>query len=352
MKLEILHLDDKSESKLYKMALKKFEAHCPFYKIEFIKTFSPTGIKDACAFLLYSGFNEVIAMMPFYLRKINDTGDTTYFDVISTYGYGGPLFHRNTDNNIRKQFWDTVDVWYKQHNVVSEFIRFNLINNILEYTGRLIPTMNNVMGKLINTEQQWSAYDRKVRKNVKKAKRENLYVEITHQDFSKKIIDIFYDIYIETMIRTKASKEFLYPKQDLENFIEECKEICVIAITYKADVPLSAELLLLSKYYVFSFLGGTISDYFIFRPNDFLKHEVINWAYNKEYKYFVLGGGFGKNDGIFNYKKSFFPNDVSTFYTGRKIIDSQVYTTLSEEKLKNDDAGYNIEKDFFPLYRK
>ncbi len=99
------------------------------------------------------------------------------------------------------------------------------------------------------------------------------------------------------------------------------------------------------------FLGGTISDYFIYRPNDFLKHKTIKWAYKKGFKYFVLGAGHGKDDGIYNYKKSFFPNDVRIFHTGRKIINHQLYNSLSEESL-NSTEDYDIKKDFFPLYRK
>ncbi len=350
MKLQVLNLDNTNEAELYKTDLENFTAHCPFYKLEFIKMFC-TSYEGASAFLLYNDSQNLVVLMPFYLRKIDLASDMSYFDIISTYGYGGPLFHHDIEGRVLKIFWEMVDDWYEQNNVVSEFIRFNLINNILEYSGTLIPTMHNIMGKLIEPELQKKGYHRKVRKNVKRAKRKKLDVVIYDHHIPKKAFDIFFDIYIDTMKRTEASEEFIYQKQKLEAFIHDCKAICVIAICYKDETPISSELILLSKNYAFSFLGGTITDYFIYRPNDFLKHQLIKWAFEMGFKYFVLGGGHGKDDGIYNYKKSFFPNDVRIFYTGRKIVNQNIYNSLSHE-LMNPNEEYDIEKDFFPLYRK
>ena len=106
--------------------------------------------------------------------------------------------------------------------------------------------------------------------------------------------------------------------------------------------------MLLSKSNMYSFLGGTRSDYFKLRPNDLLKDKLINWAYTNGFKHYILGGGYGSNDGIYNFKKTFFPNDVAIFYTGRKIVNKNIYNQLSnitEETPNTNDT-------FFPLYRK
>ena len=52
----------------------------------------------------------------------------------------------------------------------------------------------------------------------------------------------------------------------------------VIAVTYFEDKPISTELIIVNENVMHSFLGGTISDYFNLRPNDFLKIEI-----NKRY---------------------------------------------------------------------
>ena len=115
-------------------------------------------------------------------------------------------------------------------------------------------------------------------------------------------------------------------------------------------------MLLLSNDTVFSFLGGTDAEFFDARPNDFLKINVMNWARKMGYKYYLLGGGKTNNDGLYNYKKSFFPKDKSiVFFTGRKILDMDIYEKLvaiaqKENKLSGIDTNDNS-KDFFPKYR-
>ena len=114
---------------------------------------------------------------------------------------------------------------------------------------------------------------------------------------------------------------------------------------------------LISDDSIFSFLGGTLSDSFEKRPNDYLKFELINWARMNGIKFFVLGGGYGSEDGIFNYKKAFFPNDVVDYYTGRWIISAQIYTDILDDVRTKYEAENSISevfnnKDFFPAYRK
>ena len=100
-----------------------------------------------------------------------------------------------------------------------------------------------------------------------------------------------------------------------------------------------------------------LGDYFEKRPNDLLKSELIKWARTNEIKYFVLGGGYGSEDGIFRYKKAFFPNDVVDFNTGRWVINNQLYSEILIEAKAKYEAENGVseefnEKDFFPAYRK
>jgi hypothetical protein len=84
---------------------------------------------------------------------------------------------------------------------------------------------------------------------------------------------------------------------------------------------------------------------------------MINWARETGKKYYVLGGGYGNEDGIFKYKKSFFPQDLVRYNTGRKIVNSDIYFKLfelnNEQRLKNGLPKLNIDdKSFFPIYNK
>ncbi len=348
MKLLVLHLDKREDADQYRRVLELFKSDYPYYKVAFIETFS-SGLKDACAFVLKDESGTPLVLMPFYLRTIDHEGQR-YYDITSTYGYSGPLVNKESEEEVLEYFWNQVDQWHSKHKVVSEFIRFNLSNNHLVYSGHLIPTMNNIEGKLLPPELQWANYDRKVRKNVKRALREEVTVKVYHEEVPVEVVNDFYEIYVETMGRTNASSAFYYPRKNMETFIANCSDSCAVAIAYKDEVAISAELVLIGGEKIFSFLGGTKAAYFPVRPNDILKHEVIKWAYEKGFKSFVLGGGYGSDDGIFAYKKAFFPNDVVMFYTGRKIVDADLYNGLVAQSGK-DTSTYEIAEGYFPLYR-
>ena len=349
MHLKILDLKKEHNLLLYKKAYKSFNYKTPFYKFEFINAFS-FGLNAIYSFLLVDEHENPLVIMPFHLRDINFKNENTYYDVISTYGYSGPLYddHHDNTNVILQQFWIKVDEWYKANNVVSEFIRFNLNDNHKHYSGHSEPTLLNIKGVLQDKEIIWKNYNPKVRKNVNKAKKEGLTVQVYYKNITPKVLNDFYEIYIETMDRAKALKKFYVSKQLIEEFVFSSPKSCAIALTYKDSTPISSELVLVSKTKVFSFLGGTKSEYFNLRPNDILKDTLIDWAYNNDHKFFVLGGGYGSNDGIYNFKKSFFPNDISFFYTGRKIVDHKAYNILS----KISNPSLNLRDYFFPLYRK
>ena len=109
---------------------------------------------------------------------------------------------------------------------------------------------------------------------------------------------------------------------------------------------ISAELVIYGSENCYSYLGGTNSEYFDLRPNDFLKYEIIKWAKNKGLKNFVLGGGYGSDDGIYQYKLSLAPHGVYNFYIGRKVFDQKSYDELVSLRDENE-----LNEKFFPLYR-
>ena len=159
------------------------------------------------------------------------------------------------------------------------------------------------------------------------------------------------------MQRTNADAKFFYSLENISMFIKGNPENSAICNIYYENKVISSELILISDESIFSFLGGTDDNYFDKRPNDLLKFEMINWARDNNLKYYVLGGGYGFEDGIYKYKKSFFPNDIVTYNTGRKIINAEAYKELFELnnslRTKNGLEALSIDDtSFFPLYNK
>ena len=85
------------------------------------------------------------------------------------------------------------------------------------------------------------------------------------------------------------------------------------------------------------------------RPNDFLKYEIIKWAKEKGLKNFVLGGGYGADDGIFQYKTCLAPKGVVDFYIGRTVFDQEKYQQLVDFRANENPACRT--SGYFPRYR-
>ena len=104
----------------------------------------------------------------------------------------------------------------------------------------------------------------------------------------------------------------------------------------KEDQIISSELVLYDLRNAYSFLGGTDSDYFPLRPNELLKDYIIKWAHSQNLKKFVLGGGYGEDDGIFTYKKYFSKDGVFPFYIGKRIINHEKYNILCDLRMERN----------------
>lgn len=354
--LEIIKLYTTEGLLNYKRILATFSFIEPYCLVDYIDIFS-SGLENLICFSFVS-VNKSHIIMPGYLNPIVIDGEKTeYFDFITPYGYSGPFLSENTNEEDLDEFWKNVDNWYLNHNVVTEFIRFNLFGNRLNYSGNSFVTMLNIKGKIVDEEEQWKEFDHKVRKNVKKAIKENLSCKVFYLDIPEDKVLEFYEIYIQTMKRTGANDSFLYPFTQFQRFLNDNRQYAAICSVYLENVVVSSELLLVSKAAIYSFLGGTNERYFDKRPNDFLKFEAINWARSNGKKFYVLGGGYGFEDGIFRYKKSFFPSDVVNYYTGRKLINSSIYNEIIEKanvfRSKNGLLKLDLEDtSFFPLYNK
>lgn len=350
---EAFKLNTEEELKTYQKTLNTLSIKNPYFQLDYIDIFSE-GIENLVFFSYLNKDNNSRIMMLIHLNHIIiDKEETLFYDAITPYGYSGPISSTNVLEFDFIEFWQKVDNWYVQNNVVSEFVRFNLSNNHLNYSGEVFQTMLNIKGKIIDEELQWKFFDRKVRKNVNKAKRENLKSNVYFNNIGDDKIVEFFNIYIETMIRTNALKKSYYNLDDFKRFIKLNDEYCAICTVYLNSFPIASELVLISKDSIYSFLGGTDEKYFDKRPNDFLKIALINWARNKNFKNYVLGGGYGSEDGIFKYKKCFFPNDVVNYYTGRKIINKEVYNSLlaKSNQIRMSNELDHKNENFFPMYR-
>jgi hypothetical protein len=348
------NLNTNSEILEYKKLLRQEWNNNIYYSVEHLQNF--TQGSDQLKYFLFEKNDIPVIIMPFIYRKIESKFlNNTYYDVISPYGYSGPLFNHQTPKADITLFWDYTDKWYRNNKVVSEFIRFGLNKNAIAYSGSLTKSLSNVKGSLLeNFEDQWKMFSSKVRNNYRKALNYNLKFKLFHKnEITTDSIKVFNNIYTNTMIRNKADRFYYFSFTYFKHLILSNLDDFSIAVSYYKSIPVSAELIIHNNKTIYAFLGGTNAEYFYCRPNDFLRVKIIEWAIEKGLDHYVLGGGLKEKDSLYKSKKSFFPkNEDVSFYTGRKIVNPTIYNQLcSFYNPKYFYTNNDFKKSFFPFYR-
>ena len=325
----------------------------PFAHPDYVELFTSEGEEALCAMARSA---TGLALVPFILRPIQAEGwrhATSLRDASSPYGYGGPYGHGTP---AWDGLWAGFAQWMTGNNVVSMFGRLSLDAQVpidLPPGVSVRSDSANVIVDLTRSvEEQWRRYEHKVRKNVKKAIRANLQVEIK-ESFTD--LEEFAQLYETTMDRRAASSWYHFGLDFFDTLTERLRGSYIAAeVRDETNRLVSAELVLCSDKYFYSFLGGTLRQAFPSAPNDLLKHAVIDYGRESGHIGYVLGGGYTRDDGIFRYKKSFDPAGCTPFQKLELIADQKAYDSLVAARLRHErstDLGARLADGFFPFYR-
>jgi predicted N-acyltransferase len=186
---------------------------------------------------------------------------------------------------------------------------------------------------------------------VNKARRSGLDVRF---DTTGELSEAFFDIYSATLDRRAAQSAYYFPQQFFEALLDGLKGQFFFCHVLSEGRVVSTELVLVSATRMYSFLGGTIAEAFELRPNDLLKHAIIEWGIEHEKTAYVLGGGQNGADGIFRYKLSFAPRGTVTFKVGKRVYNEQANQCLARQRERWEQQQGNLwcpRERYFPLYR-
>ena len=345
MNIKILKIDDPEWDLYFKKLPSKFQD--PYFNVNYFNL----QHLDGEAFCFVAEENDNLLFYPFIKIKINSLGydlDNEYYDIQGVYGYNGPLIKSNEKQFIN-QSRQLFIKYCRSENIISEFMRFNPIykNNSYFNDMEVVCSNRNVVVDL-DTNIWTDSYAHSTRKNVNKAIKNGLYAKIIDShDITDLEVEIFSNIYDSTMDRLNANKEYLFTYEYFQSFRKHLPRNSLFIFVYKENIPISAELVMYSSYIAYSFLGGTLENYFEYRPNDYLKHILIQDLKQRKIKYFCLGGGIEFDDGIYNYKKKFAKDGIYDFYIGKSIFNQKVYDLIVKQwKQKTSAVGQEKYKHY------
>lgn len=263
----------------------------------------------------------------FYKRPIEGT---PYFDIVSPYGYSGPIEIENANWDA---FLEAFSEYCEGCNIIAEFARLNPFQNQQLH-------WQSLNGNRINV-----AYDRLTCGKPYVYEHEIYYIDLTQSEKEiwkgfdkgcksaiKKNVELacptqFKRLYERTMDRLCADKAYYFTPRFWDRLDK---------MSLTITVPGAIAVLLLKKPYAHYFLSANEFDGNVNR----LIWEAILTCKSAGYEIYNIGGGLKPGDSLEHFKKSF-TKLCKPFFTYRKVHNQAIYDKLSQ----------GLETDYFPAYR-
>lgn len=353
VKYKILDLSKKEEWLAFVM---KCEAYDVFYLPQYAQMYEKRG-EGVAQLFVYEQSEEEFVIYPFLKREIPDrVDDQIYYDITTPYGYGGPLCSASQlkeDDDFLHDFRRAFEHYCKEAGIISEFVRLHpylQTEAVLEGYLNMMCAGEFVYNDVTKTEEEtWRAVAPSKRRKVNKSKRHQVKVQfIDGRDIGPKEIQIFYDIYTETMDKKQASSFYYFSLEFFQAYFEALKDHITLAFALHEDQVISANLLLKSEGFVTIHLSASFKEHLHLCPNCYLRYECVLWGQRNGYRIVDHGGGKEKGDSLYRYKRQF-SNTETNFYIGKKIHNQQIYNQLASAKT---NLVQGEEASFFPEYRK
>lgn len=287
----------------------------------------------------------------FLIREIPEkVNDATYFDIVTPYGYGGPIIESVSGNKeeLLKEYEQEFSKYCIENNIVSEFVRFHpLVKNYKDFEKVYNPIYmrKTLITKLDEENVVENQFGKSCRKNIRQAINKGISFKVTK---SPNDLKKFEEIYYSTMDRNNATEYYYFDDEYFSNIMKDFKENTILVEAIYEEKTIAAGLYFIYNETIHIHLSGTLTEYLFLSPAYILRYAVTLWGIENGYKIIHHGGGRSNSeeDSLYLFKKNFAKLYDVDFYIGKKVWNEEIYNKLCDLK--------NVEKDdgFFPAYRK
>jgi hypothetical protein len=322
-----------------------------YHTAEYLQLYEENG--DGIAFGLFFQSDAGIGFYPYLRRPIEGFKAEGYYDIITPYGYGGPLFS-NDSPELKAAFSQEFLAFAQREQYVAEFIRFDplLRNEIgLSQTMEVEPIRRTVYMDLTKTpEEIFQDITSKNRNMIRKAEKSG--VEVVESPDCKDI-DAFIDLYYETMDKNQAGVYYYFSRNYFNLKKSLLGDRLKLFIAKYEDQIIAGALFMVGPKYLHYDLAGSKRTYLSLAPNNLLLYRVALWGRAQGLSTFHLGGGHkGEDDSLYKFKKAFTHENLLDFAVGRRVLNSEVYEALCREWLdQHPGLEAQLQSGFFPAYR-
>lgn len=279
-------------------------------------------------------------------------GRTSYYDLITPYGYGGPLMEavdESAKRELAADFIQAFEGYCRNKNIVSEFIRFHpVLGNVADFEASYDTAFmrNTIQTRLTETDDPlMSEYSASVRRGIRKGLESGVEYKVTVNPDN---LDQFRDLYLKTMERNNADDYYYFD----DAYFDQClsllgPQLVIVEVSWRG-ILIAMSLNFVSNNLLHVHLTGSLEDYHhLYAPN-ILQYALLEWGRDNGIRLIHHGGGRtnATDDKLYLYKKKYGKGQELKFHIGKKIWNSEAYDILCKE------AGVENEESFFPAYRK
>ena len=272
-----------------------------------------------------------------------------YYDLITPYGYGGPVIHWSSDQEkLIKAYMAEFQAYAERENIVDEFVRFHPILG----NGKVFQA---AYGSLFDRKTVGTnlTYDDVIGIEFSKHKRKDIRKILSNSAISYEVcehpetLDDFMEVYYATMDRDNASDYYYFSQEYFRNILSSFPKNVITGKVFLDGKLIAMGLYFRYGKYLHAHLSGTLSEYLELSPAYILKYALALWGHENGYQVIHYGGGTSRSseNGLYKFKKDFGRTTEFDFYIAKKIWNKEQYLRI------NEAMHANMETEFFPAYR-
>jgi hypothetical protein len=331
-----------------------------FYHVpEYVRLDGEWNRARPMAFLARSGEEELF--VPYLLRRCESlwpepAGSETVYDVVSPYGYPGPLLSDAARRSPRfaRDAIRRLSETLRERGACSAFLRMHPLlgaglselfpEGFFTAAGETV-AMDLTLGegelwKGIREGHQWT---------IKRCRKLGFVPRMVSL---RAHVECVMEIYRETMDRVQARESYYFGRDYFERLAEMPGQVHC-GVVESEGRPAAACIFFECGGIVQAHLGGTRSEFLSRSPFHLLLYYAAGWARSRGNRYLHLGGGVGgSNDQLLLFKRGFSPLRFP-FFTLRLVTDEGKYRELTARRAQAALVPVEevVDGDFFPAYR-
>ena len=270
---------------------------------------------------------------PFIKRPLTQyKGFEEYCDIVTPYGYGGPIFLGTEDGDkpaLAEEFGMAFREYCRESRIVSAFVRFHpIIGNALEFKDAFdeVEAIRKTIAIDLTKDIFHEEFDKTVRRRYRNAEKLGLTVQY---DPALETMETFITLYYALMDKKETLDYYYFPRKYFEDIRKLGKSVELVNAVLDGEI-VGSVLVLKYGQFVHTHLSATTDVGNENRASEVIKASMSLKAKEEGFRWNHLGGGVTNDpdDSLFRFKRKFTQSAPFDFYIGKSICDPEAYEGL------------------------